>query len=60
MFAVTTELPLQFDGSGGLAFKVDLAENVTSVFTLDGTLPRSEKSSFVFGAKYSHFGSSLQ
>jgi hypothetical protein len=60
VFAVTTELPLQFDRSYGLTLQVNLAENVTSVFTLNGTLPRGEKSSFVFGAEYSHFCSSLQ
>ncbi len=44
----------------GLAFEVDLAEQVAAIFTLDGTLSRSKKSSFVFRAEYSHFRSSLQ
>lgn len=60
VFAVATVLPLDFDWRLGVTFKVDLAEQVASIFTLDGTLPRSEESSFVFGAEYSHFASSLQ
>src|SRR6185503_13357229 len=40
--------------------EVDFAEQVAAILTLDGTLARSEESSFVFGAKYSHFRSSLQ
>jgi hypothetical protein len=60
VFAIAAVLPLEFDRSVGLTFKVDLAEQVTAIFTLDRTLPRSEKTSFVFGAKYSHFRSSLQ
>ncbi|HKG96534.1 MAG TPA: hypothetical protein VKA97_01895 [Pyrinomonadaceae bacterium] len=43
-----------------MTFEVNLAEEVAAIFTLDGTLPRGEKSSFVFGAEYSHFRSSLQ
>jgi len=60
VFAVTAVLPEGFDRRPALAFEVDVAEEVAAVFTPDGTLPRSEKSSFVFGAKYSHFCSSLQ
>ena len=59
VLAVTTVLPLEFDWRLRLAFEIDLAEKVTAVFTLNGTLARGEKSSFVFGAKYSHVGSSL-
>src|SRR5215213_11762111 len=60
VFTVATVLPLDLDWRFALAFEVDLAEEVAAVFTLNGTLPRSEKSSFVFGAEYSHFRSSLQ
>jgi len=60
VLAVTTVLPEGFDGCPALALEVDLAEEVAAIFTLDGTLPRSEESSFVFGAKYSHFRSLLQ
>ena len=59
MFAIAAVLPLDLDRRTALAFEIDLAEEVAAVFTLNGTLPRSEKSSFVFGAKYSHVGSSL-
>jgi len=59
VLAVAAILPLQFDRRLRLALKVDLAEKVTAIFTLDGTLARGEKSSFVFGAKYSHVASSL-
>jgi hypothetical protein len=60
VFAVTTVLPLNFRRQLRLAFQVNLAEQVAAVFTLNWTLSRSEKSSFVFGAKYSHLLSSLQ
>ena len=60
MFAVAAVLPLELDGSVGLTLEVDLAEQVAAILTLDRTLARSEESSFVFGAKYSHFRSSLQ
>jgi hypothetical protein len=60
VFAVATVLPLDFGGRMGLAFEVDLAQQVVAIFTLDGTLARSEESSFVFGAENSHVGSSLQ
>jgi hypothetical protein len=60
VFAVTTVLPLQFDRRRGLAFKIDGAEKVPAILTLDGTLSRSEKSSFVLGTEYSHFRRSLQ
>jgi len=60
VFAIAAVLPLRLDRSVGLTFKVDLAEQMAAIFTLDGTLARSEESSFVFGAKYSHFRSSLQ
>ena len=60
MFAVTTVLPLDLNWRSTLALEIKLAEEVAAVFTLDGTLPRGEKSSFVFRAEYSHFASSLQ
>jgi hypothetical protein len=60
VFAVTTVLPLRFGRRRSLAFKIDLAEEVTAILTLDRTLSRGEESSFVFGTEYSHFGSSLQ
>jgi hypothetical protein len=60
VFAIAAVLPLELDRSVGLAFEVDLTEQVAAILTLDGTLTRSEESSFVFGAKYSHFRSSLQ
>lgn len=60
VLAVAAVLPLYLDGSLGLTFEVNLSEQVAAIFTLDGTLARSEKSSFVFRAEYSHFRSSLQ
>jgi hypothetical protein len=60
VFAVTAVLPLQFGRGRSLAFEIDGAEQVAAILTLDGTLSRSEKSSFVLGTEYSHFRSSLQ
>ncbi|HVI70202.1 MAG TPA: hypothetical protein VM656_01790 [Pyrinomonadaceae bacterium] len=60
VLAVAAVLPLDFDGSFGLTFEVNLSEQVAAIFTLDWTLARSEKSTFVFRAEYSHFRSSLQ
>ena len=60
MLAITAVLPLQFDGRRGLTFEIDGAEEVAAILTLNGTLSRSEKSSFVFGTKNSHVRSSLQ
>jgi hypothetical protein len=60
VLAVAAVLPLDLDWSFGLTFEVNLTQQVTAIITLDGTLPRSEKSSFVFRAEYSHFRSSLQ
>jgi hypothetical protein len=60
VFAIAAVLPLELDRGFSLTLEVDLAEQVAAILTLDGTLARSEKSSFVFGAKYSHFRSSLQ
>jgi len=60
VFAIAAVLPLKFDWRVGLTFEVNLAEQVAAILTLDGILTRSEESSFVFGAKYSHFRISLQ
>jgi hypothetical protein len=60
VFAVTAVLPLQFNRRRRLTFEIDGAEQVAAILTLDGTLSRSEKSSFVLGTEYSHFRSSLQ
>jgi hypothetical protein len=60
VFAIAAVLPVEFDRSVGLTFKVDLAEQVAAILALDGILARSEESSFVFRAEYSHFRSSLQ
>ena len=60
MFAVAAVLPLELDWRPGLTLKVDLTQQVTPVLTLDGTLPGSKKSFFVFRTEYSHFRSSLQ
>ena len=60
VFAVAAVLPLDFYWRLGLALKVDFTEQVAPVLTLDGALPRSEESSLVFRAEYSHFRSSLQ
>jgi hypothetical protein len=60
VLAVAAILPLKPSRVDGLAFKIDLPEQVTAILTLDRTLSRSEESSFVFGAEYSHFGCSLQ
>jgi hypothetical protein len=60
VFAVTTVLPVQVDRRRGLALEIDLAEKVSAILTLDGTLPGGEESFFVLGAEYSHFRGSLQ
>ena len=60
VLAIAAVLPLDLDWSFGLTFEVNLSEQVAAIFTLDGTLPGGEKSSFVFRAEYSHFRSSLQ
>ena len=60
MLAVAAILPPELDWGDSLAFKINLAEQMTAIFTLDGTLSRSEESSLVFGAEYSHFRCSLQ
>ena len=60
VFAVAAVLPLELDWRPGLALEVDLTQQVAPVLTLDGTLPRSKESSFVFRTEYSHFRSSLQ
>jgi hypothetical protein len=60
VFAVAAVLPLKLDRSVSLTLEVDLAEQVAAILTLDGILARSEESSFVFRAEYSHFRSSLQ
>jgi hypothetical protein len=60
VLAVAAVLPLDLDGSFGLTFEVNLSEQVAAIFTLDWTLARSEKSTFVFRAEYSHFRSSLR
>jgi hypothetical protein len=59
MFAVAAVLPLDFDWSLALTFEVHLTQQMAAIFTLNWTLPRSEKSSFVFRTEYSHFRSSL-
>jgi hypothetical protein len=59
MFAVTAVLPLKLNWSIGLAVEIQLPQYVTFIFTLDGRLPWSEKTSFVLGTKYSHFRYSL-
>ena len=60
VLAVAAILPLDLGRGNGSAFKIDLAEQMTAILTLDRTLSRSEESSFVFRAEYSHFGCSLQ
>jgi hypothetical protein len=60
VFAIAAVLPLELDRSVGLPFEVDLAQQMAAILTLDRALARSEKSSLVFRAKYSHFRSSLQ
>lgn len=59
MLAVAAVLPLDFKRKFCLTFEIQLAKYVTSILTLDGALPRSEESSFVFGTEYSHFRCSL-
>ena len=59
MFTVAAIFPEDLSGRFGLAFEIQLAQYVTSILTLDGTLPRSEKSSLVLRAEYSHFRCSL-
>jgi hypothetical protein len=60
VLAVAAVLPLDLDWRLRLAFEVDFSQQVAAIFTLDGILARSEESSFVFRAEYSHFRSSLQ
>jgi hypothetical protein len=60
VFAVTTVLPLQIDRRRSLALEIELAEKVSAILTLDGTLPGREESFFVLGTEYSHFRGSLQ
>ena len=60
MLAVAAILPLQFRRKFGLTLEIQLPKYVTLIFTLDWTLPRSEESFFVLGAKYSHFRCSLR
>ena len=60
MFAVAAVLPLQLNLRTVSAGKVQFAQNVTAVFTLDRILSRGEESSFVLRTKYSHFACSLR
>jgi hypothetical protein len=60
VLAVAAILPLEIDRGCGQAFEIHLAEQVTAILTLDRALSRSEESSLVFWAEYSHFGCSLQ
>jgi hypothetical protein len=59
VLAVAAVLPNGLGGDAAFAFKVDRAQDVTTIFTLDWALPRSEETSFVFWTKYSHFRGSL-
>jgi hypothetical protein len=59
VLAITAVLPAYFAGKSGLAFEIEGAEDMTPILTFDRALARSEKSSFVFRTKYSHFCSSL-
>ena len=59
MLAVAAVLPKDLSGNAAFAFEVECAEDVTAILTLDWALPRSEKSSLVFGTEYSHFRCSL-
>jgi len=59
MLAVAAVLPLKFNRSFGLTFKIQLAQYVTFIVALDRSLPRSEESSFVLWTEYSHFRCSL-
>jgi hypothetical protein len=60
VLTVAAILPPGLDRGESLAFKIDFAEQMTAILTLDRILSRSEESSFVFGAEYSHFRCSLQ
>ena len=59
MLAVAAVLPLKLSWILGLAVEIQLAQYVTLIFTLDRRLSRREESSFVLGAKNSHFPYSL-
>jgi hypothetical protein len=59
VLAVAAVLPLKLNWILGLAVEIQLAQYVTLIFTLDRRLSRSEESSFVLGAKNSHFPYSL-
>ena len=55
MLTVAAILPVDFSREAGLAFEIQLPEGVTAILAFDGTLPRSEESSFVLGTVYFHF-----
>jgi hypothetical protein len=59
VLAVTAIQPTDLSGNPAFTLEVELAEQMTSILTLDGILARGEESSFVFGTEYSHFASSL-
>jgi hypothetical protein len=60
VLAVAAVLPLQLNRGPGCPLEIQLAQYVTLVFTPDGRLPGSEKSSVVLATKYSHFLYSLR
>jgi hypothetical protein len=59
VLAVAAVLPKDLSRDAGFALEVECAEDMSSIFTLDGALARSEESSFVLGTEYSHFRCSL-
>lgn len=59
VLAVAAILPTDFGGRSGLTFKIERAEDVTAILTLDRVLTRSEETFFMFRAEDSHVGCSL-
>jgi hypothetical protein len=59
VLAVAAVLPKDLGRNAALTFEVDVAEDVTTILTLDWALPRSEETALVFWTEYSHFRGSL-
>jgi hypothetical protein len=59
VLAVAAVLPKDLGGNATFTFEVDVAEDVTTILTLDWALPRSEETALVFWTEYSHFRGSL-
>jgi hypothetical protein len=56
VLAVTAILPPRIDWRLCLAFKIQLAQNVTAILTLNRALAGSKETLLMFWAEYSHSG----